>query len=95
MILAAAHPLLGWSLAIGLAAVVLLAFWTLARESGSVHGELDKLKQRAESAVSLEDLKAVETSLITFANQRCWHHHFGTHARQVLAYIQGRKKGAR
>lgn len=84
--------IIGWSVIIGMAALVAWSFWRLAREAKRVHGDLDKLKRRAFDCETQEELEDVEVSLRLYAAKNCWHKHFGAHAREVLAYIHGRKR---
>lgn len=72
--------LAGWSL------------WRLACEADRIHGGLDAIRRRAFNATTEEELEDAEVALRIFAAENCWNKHFTTHAREVLSYIQGRKR---
>lgn len=81
---------IGWSVIIGMAALVVWSLWRLAREAKRVHDDLDNLQRRASDCETQEELEDVEVSLRLYTAKNCWHRHFGAHARKVLAYIHGR-----
>ena len=74
------------------ATLSMLGFWWIARTSGRIHNRLNKLKQQAEAAKNTAELSEVETALIEYHDKECWHRAFGDHAREVRAYIQGKKQ---
>ena len=77
-------------MAVGLLSLSLL--WYLANHAKKVHARLHALRDLAIQASSLEELKGIEEKLLLFANKNCYHRHLTSHAREVLAYIQGRRQ---
>lgn len=76
-------------------AVVVLGFWSMvnvSKHAGWVHGQLDVLRSRAFNAVTDEELDAVEVSLRLLHSEHCYHRILGDRAREVLAYIRGRRR---
>ena len=65
----------------------------ISKEAGRVHGMLDSFMAEAVAAKDLDSLNRVMTSLIEYANKNCGVRPFGDHARQVIAYIQGKRSG--
>lgn len=75
-----------------LIALVVWSLWRLMRISDRIHGDLAEIKRRASECETPEELEDVEVTLRLYAAKNCWHRHHGSHAREVLAYIHGRKR---
>lgn len=67
-----------------------LCFYVLRRESKRIYASLDEYKKSALNAKSKDELKAIRTDLVKWANGNCWHHEYHSHARTILAFIDGR-----
>lgn len=77
-------------------AVLLFIFlvWSLLRLSnyaGQVHARLHQFRSQAEAAQSADELLRVEAELRAYHKKEIWHRRLGDHAREVYAFIQGRK----
>jgi hypothetical protein len=66
------------------------AFWWLANHSGKVHKALANYRKEAENAIGREALLGVRKKLCAYARKECVVRGYGDHAREILAYIDGR-----
>lgn len=66
-------------------------FRSLWTEADTIHSTLEAFKTRATVAKDSDELRNVETDLLSYAAKSCWHRHFTNHAREVLSYIRGRQ----
>lgn len=82
----------GWGLVVLLVAAVVLSFYYMWKDSEEVHGRLDDFENKAKNALTKQELTSIAQELCDFANKRCFHRHYGSHARRVLAYIQGKRE---
>lgn len=62
----------------------------LSRTAAKVHGELDQLANRARAAMTRGELLQVRKDLAAYHQKNCCIRHFGDHAREVLAFIDGK-----
>jgi hypothetical protein len=83
---------LQYILILGLAALFLMSFYGLSRYAGKVHAKLYQLQNVARQSETIEDLCQAEQRLRAYAQKHCYHRHLASHAREILAYIQGRKQ---
>ena len=72
-------------------ASLIVYFRNLWKEADTIHDTLHAFKTRATVAENDEELRNIETDLLSYATRSCWHRHFTNHAREVLSYIRGRQ----
>jgi len=84
------REIIGWCVIGGLLSLVAYSLWRLLGEAEQVHGTLKQFRQLAEQHRDREHLEMLRLDLITYANKKCWHRHFVAHAKEVLAYIDGK-----
>lgn len=78
-------------------ALVLFGFFSMFRLSahaGFVHKGLNDIHERAKKATTHCDLTALRAELCVFHDKYCFHRILGDHAREVMAYIDGRLRTA-
>jgi len=70
-----------------------LAALSLSESAGDVHGTLDKFMADAKATNDVSKLCELNTQLIAYAEKKCWHRHFGTHAKEVNVYVCAKIEG--
>ena len=70
---------------------LIVYFRNLWKEADTIHNTLHAFKTRATVAKDSDELRNIETDLLSYAAKSCWHRHFTNHAREVLSYIRGRQ----
>lgn len=73
-----------------LVVIVMWAFIGLSNHAGEVHGKLDEFMERAKATNDQVQLRLLHSELVQYSNKECWHKHFGSHAREVSAFIRGK-----
>jgi len=74
----------------GIGLTGIFSFVQIARHAGFVHDGLRAFRKSAEQAKSREELMEIRHRLCEFHDKYCYVRQLGDHAREVLAYINGR-----
>lgn len=70
---------------------LIVYFRGLWKEADTIHDTLRAFKTRATVAENDEELRNIETDLLSYATRSCWHRRHISHAREVMLYIRGRQ----
>ena len=75
------------------AVLFIFAALALSKSAGNVHGTLDKFMADAKATNDIVKLCELNKQLIAYAEKKCWHRHFGTHAKEINVYICAKLEG--